>query len=216
MMSRVLSANSSAGDSIDSLKYWTSFLNSDSRPIAIFALEVLSIPATRDVAFFDEDGYIYIVDRINDLIKLGDGILCPSEIEAVLRVHVAIDDCAIIGMERNNNGTSTKSNCSSTSSSSATDYCCPAFAVYIVRNCERPGLISSGEIKSYISAKLPALKEFNAAVFFVAEIPRTVGGRILRRKLLQRSTVEQKNAEVTTTRRESTYCQTSRSMESGM
>uniref|UniRef100_A0A915DPT2 HAT C-terminal dimerisation domain-containing protein n=1 Tax=Ditylenchus dipsaci TaxID=166011 RepID=A0A915DPT2_9BILA len=46
MMSRVLSANSSAGDSIDSLKYWTSFLNSDSRPIAILALEVLSIPAT--------------------------------------------------------------------------------------------------------------------------------------------------------------------------
>uniref|UniRef100_A0A915CMT2 Uncharacterized protein n=1 Tax=Ditylenchus dipsaci TaxID=166011 RepID=A0A915CMT2_9BILA len=39
MMSRVVSANSSAGDSIDSLKYWTSFLNSDSRPIAILALE---------------------------------------------------------------------------------------------------------------------------------------------------------------------------------
>jgi long-chain acyl-CoA synthetase len=53
---------------------------------------------TGDVARADQDGYIYIVDRIKDLIICSGNNVYPSAIEIVLYNHPAIDEASVIGV----------------------------------------------------------------------------------------------------------------------
>ena len=53
---------------------------------------------TRDVGFKDRDGYVYIVDRKNDMIISGGFNIYPNEIEQVIWSHPAVQDCAVIGV----------------------------------------------------------------------------------------------------------------------
>jgi acyl-CoA synthetase (AMP-forming)/AMP-acid ligase II len=53
---------------------------------------------TGDVGRFDEDGYLYIVDRKKDMIISGGFNVYPSAIERILFMHVAVQDCAVIGV----------------------------------------------------------------------------------------------------------------------
>jgi acyl-CoA synthetase (AMP-forming)/AMP-acid ligase II len=53
---------------------------------------------TGDLARMDEDGYIYIVDRIKDMIVSGGENIYPREIEEVLLRHPAVIDVAVVGV----------------------------------------------------------------------------------------------------------------------
>ncbi|MGW6247106.1 class I adenylate-forming enzyme family protein [Streptomyces roseolus] len=53
---------------------------------------------TGDVGYLDDDGYLFLVGRCNDLIKLPGGGVYPSEVEAVLLTHPAIAQCAVFGV----------------------------------------------------------------------------------------------------------------------
>jgi acyl-CoA synthetase (AMP-forming)/AMP-acid ligase II len=53
---------------------------------------------TGDVGFVDSDGYIYICDRMNDVIISGGENIHPREIESVLLGHPNVDDVAVIGV----------------------------------------------------------------------------------------------------------------------
>ncbi len=51
-----------------------------------------------DVGFLDEDGYVYIHDRVKDMIVSGGENVYPAEVENVLMSHPAIADVAVIGV----------------------------------------------------------------------------------------------------------------------
>jgi fatty-acyl-CoA synthase len=53
---------------------------------------------TGDVAVADEEGFLYIRDRIKDVIISGGENIYPAEVEDVLHKHPAIADCAVIGV----------------------------------------------------------------------------------------------------------------------
>ncbi|MFM0047324.1 class I adenylate-forming enzyme family protein [Paraburkholderia sediminicola] len=53
---------------------------------------------TGDIGYRDVHGYIYIVDRLKDIIISGAFNIYPSEIEQVIWTHPAIQDCAVIGV----------------------------------------------------------------------------------------------------------------------
>jgi acyl-CoA synthetase (AMP-forming)/AMP-acid ligase II len=53
---------------------------------------------TRDMGYIDEDGYIYLVGRKDDIIIRGGENIAPAEIEAVLHAHPAVDEAAVIGV----------------------------------------------------------------------------------------------------------------------
>jgi len=53
---------------------------------------------TGDAGYLDEDGFLYIADRIKDMIISGAENVYPAEVEAVLLKHKAIIECAVIGI----------------------------------------------------------------------------------------------------------------------
>lgn len=53
---------------------------------------------TQDVGYFDEGGYLYISDRIKDMIVTGAENVYSIEVEDVLYRHPAVEECAIIGV----------------------------------------------------------------------------------------------------------------------
>lgn len=86
---------------------------------------------TGDAAIYDVDGYIYIVDRISDLIKFNDRLICPSELETIVRQHPGIDDCALIAI---NNERISSSLVAATMGAMPPQSNCAALAIFIVRN----------------------------------------------------------------------------------
>ncbi|MCO6007413.1 long-chain-fatty-acid--CoA ligase [Actinoallomurus purpureus] len=53
---------------------------------------------TGDAGYLDEDGYLYIHDRVKDMIISGGENIYPAEVENVLMSHPAVADCAVIGV----------------------------------------------------------------------------------------------------------------------
>lgn len=53
---------------------------------------------TQDVGFMDEDGFVYVTDRLRDMIVTGAENVYSIEVENVLSKHPAVDECAVIGV----------------------------------------------------------------------------------------------------------------------
>jgi len=53
---------------------------------------------TGDAAKIDDEGFVYIVDRIKDMIISGGENIYPAEVEKVLHEHPAVQDCAVVGV----------------------------------------------------------------------------------------------------------------------
>ena len=51
-----------------------------------------------DMGYFDEDGFLYVVDRIKDVINTGGVLVAPREVEDVLFQHPAVSEVAVIGL----------------------------------------------------------------------------------------------------------------------
>jgi acyl-coenzyme A synthetase/AMP-(fatty) acid ligase len=54
--------------------------------------------APGDVAYADEDGYLYICGRATDVINVGGSKIHPEEIETILQDHPDVADCAVVGV----------------------------------------------------------------------------------------------------------------------
>jgi 4-coumarate--CoA ligase len=53
---------------------------------------------TGDIALFDEEGYLFIRDRLKELIKVKGFQVAPAELESVLLAHPEVSDAAVIGI----------------------------------------------------------------------------------------------------------------------
>jgi acyl-CoA synthetase (AMP-forming)/AMP-acid ligase II len=53
---------------------------------------------TRDAGWLDEEGYVFLEGRIDDIIVRGGENMSPGEIEDVLREHPDVEDCAVVGV----------------------------------------------------------------------------------------------------------------------
>ncbi|MEH6996135.1 long-chain-fatty-acid--CoA ligase [Neobacillus drentensis] len=121
---------------------------------------------TGDLAKMDEDGYLYIIDRIKDLIIVGGYNVYPREVEEVLYQHPEIVEAAVIGIPDSNYGEIVK-----------------AFVVCINQN------VSVEEIKLFAKERLAKYKN-PSEIEILTELPKNSTGKILRRSL--RTSVESK------------------------
>jgi acyl-CoA synthetase (AMP-forming)/AMP-acid ligase II len=115
---------------------------------------------TRDVARFDERGFMYLVDRTSDMIVSGAYNVYPREVEDALHAHPAVAECAVVG--------------------APDERWVEAVVAFVVR---RPGAaVTEVELTAHVRARLAGYK-VPKRVEFVDAIPKSAVGKILRRTL---------------------------------
>ena len=118
---------------------------------------------TGDVARFDEDGFLVLMDRKKDMVISGGFNVYPSDLEAILRKHPAVADVAVVGVPSETWGET-------------------PIAFIVVR----PGHADSeADLMGWLNAQVGKTQRL-ARVDFVDELPRSAIGKILKRELRDR------------------------------
>jgi long-chain acyl-CoA synthetase len=117
---------------------------------------------TGDLAYFDEDGYIFIVDRKKDLIKTSGFQVWPREIEEVIASHPSVAEVGVAGVPNPKKGE-------------------VIHAWVVLRAGEPP--IGEEALRAYCREKLAPYK-VPALIEIRKELPKTMVGKVLRRVLV--------------------------------
>jgi len=118
---------------------------------------------TGDAGYFDEQGFLYIHDRVKDMIVSGGENIYPAEVESVLFAHPAVADAAVIGVPDSRWGEAVK-------------------GVVVLH----PGASASAEeILAFCRGKIAGYK-IPKSIDFAEALPRNPTGKILRRELRER------------------------------
>ncbi|MDX3569499.1 4-coumarate--CoA ligase family protein [Streptomyces sp. ID05-47C] len=119
---------------------------------------------TGDIGRVDDGGWLFVVDRVKELIKYKGFQVAPAELEALLLTHPGIADAAVIG-EYNDDGNEVPH-------------------AYVVRQPTAPDL-AEGEVAMYVAERVAPYKRVRL-VTFIDTVPRAASGKILRRELRDR------------------------------
>jgi fatty-acyl-CoA synthase len=115
---------------------------------------------TRDVGRFDEDGYLYLVDRTSDMIITGGYNVYPREVEDALMSHSSVLECAVVGAPH--------------------EKWVEQVTAFVVL---RPGRSATeDELIEFTRQKLASYK-VPKSVRFIEQVPKSAVGKILRRAL---------------------------------
>jgi long-chain acyl-CoA synthetase len=115
---------------------------------------------TGDGGYRDEDGYLFLTDRIKDMIVSGGENIYPIEVEEVLSQHRGVVDVAVIGVPDERWGETVK-----------------AFVVLA-----GGAAVDADELVAFARARLANYK-LPRSVEFVADLPRSPAGKVLKREL---------------------------------
>jgi long-chain acyl-CoA synthetase len=113
-----------------------------------------------DIGRLDEDGYLYIVDRIKDMVISGGLNVYPTEVEEILYTHPAVEECAVVGMPHTEYG--------------------EMVSAFVKK---KQGLeCSEDELIGYCKKHIAAYKS-PKKIMFVEELPKSPAGKILKREI---------------------------------
>jgi acyl-CoA synthetase (AMP-forming)/AMP-acid ligase II len=113
-----------------------------------------------DAGYLDEAGYLYLRDRIKDMIISGGENIYPAEIENVICDHQAVLEAAVIGVPDLRWGEAVK-------------------AMVVLKS---GATVSQTELMQFIRARIASFK-VPKSIEFVSQLPRNPSGKILRREL---------------------------------
>ena len=116
--------------------------------------------STGDAGYFDEDGYLYIHDRVKDMIVSGGENVYPAEVENAIASHPDVADVAVIGVPDERWGEAVK-------------------AVVVTKPGTNP---DAKAIIAYARERIAGYK-LPKSVDFIEALPRNPTGKILRREL---------------------------------
>jgi long-chain acyl-CoA synthetase len=117
---------------------------------------------TGDVGYMDEDGYVFIVDRIKDMLLCGGYNVYPRNIEDAIYEHPSVAECCVIGVPDAYRGQSPK-----------------AFVAL------KPGAegVTLDEMKSFLKSRL-GKHEMISELEVRAALPRTLVGKLSKKELI--------------------------------
>ena len=113
-----------------------------------------------DVGYFDDEGYLYIVDRIRDVINTGGVLVASREVEEVLFTHPAVSEVAVVGLPD--------------------DKWIEAVTAFVV---VRPGQTVDAVTLQALARQHLAPYKLPKQVVFVDSLPRNTAGKLLKREL---------------------------------
>jgi long-chain acyl-CoA synthetase len=113
-----------------------------------------------DVGVFDAEGYLFIVDRIKDIIITGGENVYPKEVEDLLHQHKAVNECGVVGLPHPEYG--------------------EAVTAFVTL---KPNMtVEDRDLISFCKERMARYK-VPKAIRFVKDLPKTPQGKILRREL---------------------------------
>ncbi|MCQ3812496.1 MAG: 4-coumarate--CoA ligase family protein [Acidimicrobiia bacterium] len=115
---------------------------------------------TGDIARIDDDGHVYVVDRLKELIKVKGFQVAPAELEALLVEHPEISDAAVVGSPDADSGEVPL-----------------AFVV-----AAPDSSLDEAAVKAFVADQMATYKQLGE-VRFTEAIPKSASGKILRREL---------------------------------
>ncbi|KAF9616625.1 hypothetical protein IFM89_030794 [Coptis chinensis] len=115
---------------------------------------------TGDIGYIDDDGDVFIVDRIKELIKYKGFQVAPAELEAILLTHPSVEDAAVVPLPDEEAGE------------------IPVAFVVMNKNAKE----NEEDIMNFVASNVTAYKRVRV-VHFVDTIPKSPSGKIMRRYL---------------------------------
>ena len=120
---------------------------------------------TGDAGYIGEDGFVYFVERIKDLIVASGYNIAPFEVESILVTHPAVLEAAVIGVPDEYRGEQVKT-------------------FVILREADK-GKITAEEILEYCKERMATYKR-PRIIEFLDALPKNNVGKVLRRELRAR------------------------------
>jgi acyl-CoA synthetase (AMP-forming)/AMP-acid ligase II len=121
---------------------------------------------TGDVGSVDDQGFVHIVDRIKEMIKVKGQQVAPAELEHLLLGHPAVVDCAVLGVHDEYSAERPK-------------------AYVVLKRGVEPSDAIGRELIQYVKERRVRYK-WVKEIEFIAEIPKSPSSKILRRVLREK------------------------------
>jgi acyl-CoA synthetase (AMP-forming)/AMP-acid ligase II len=118
---------------------------------------------TGDIGYFDENGFIYLKDRLKEIFKYFNNHISPTELENVIGKHPKVGEVCVVGI-----------------SDSAGHV--PRAFVRLTTNSGNKNEIAR-EIQEFADAKLAEYKQLRGGVYIIEELPKGKTGKISRQIL---------------------------------
>jgi len=115
-----------------------------------------------DAGYMDDEGYIYVVDRIKDMVlRGGENVYCV-EVESALFEHDAVKDCAVIGLPHEKLGEEVAA---------------------VIVPADGHGAHSEEDVLAHLKSRLAGFKVPSRVFWQTAELPRNATGKVLKKDL---------------------------------
>ncbi|CAL8086990.1 unnamed protein product [Orchesella dallaii] len=114
---------------------------------------------TGDLGYYDENGFVFVVDRIKETFKYFNNHISPAELEEHLLQHPSVAEACVFGVKDPDGG----------------DHI-PKAIVVLKQGCNA----NAEEIRDFVDAKVAPYKKIRGGVFLVKNLPRGKTGKVLR------------------------------------
>ncbi|XP_065091269.1 probable 4-coumarate--CoA ligase 1 [Ochlerotatus camptorhynchus] len=125
-----------------------------------------------DVGYFDEDGYLFLIDRKKEIIKYKGYQISPAEIEATIEELPEVAHVCVVGLF-----------------DPELHVDLPTAVIEVRKDCQ----LGKARVIDYVAGKLADIKRLRGGVFFVEQMPMTASGK-LRRYEIRKYAEQQKGA----------------------
>lgn len=115
---------------------------------------------TGDVGYYDDNYCVYIIDRIKEMFKYQSWHIVPASIEAIIKEHPAVHESVVVGIPH------------------GTDGDVPTAVIVLKKDMSN---VTSKEIQKFVEEKVDDRQRLRGGVKFVASVPKTPTGKIIRR-----------------------------------